>query len=166
MLTEYSKLVLSVMLEVLIHFSWKNLCICHVAPGESEADFVLLQREVCLTPPPPDGPGDTRREQSLCWVDIGSLLMGLPFWTVSVVFVIHHLPDSISFTCMMVTQENGTCEQCCCAFQLLSWMTPSIIIQCWGKRPLIECFKKKKRKKPFSCYWAQVCFLPGGFVVD
>lgn len=48
--TGYSKLIPFVRLEVLIHFSWKNLCICHVAPGESEVDFVLLQGEVRLTP--------------------------------------------------------------------------------------------------------------------
>lgn len=35
------------MLEVLIHFSGKNLCICRVAPVESEVDYVLLQGEVC-----------------------------------------------------------------------------------------------------------------------
>ena len=43
MLTEYSKLIPSVMLEVPIDFSWKKLCVCHVAHGESEADFVLLE---------------------------------------------------------------------------------------------------------------------------
>lgn len=144
---------------MLIHFSWKKLCICHVAPGKSEVDFVLLQGESLFDTS--DGLGDTWREQSLCWADIARVLMGLPFWTASVVLVIHRLPDSISFTCMTVTQENGRCEQCCCTFEFLSWMTLPIIIQCWGKRPRIEYFKKKKkkRKKIFSCSWAWVCFL-------
>lgn len=50
MLTENSQLILFVMLEVLTHFSGKNHCICHVAPGVSHADCVLFQGEVALHP--------------------------------------------------------------------------------------------------------------------
>lgn len=48
MLTENSQLILFVMLEVLTHFSGKNHCICHVAPGVSHANCVLFQGEVAL----------------------------------------------------------------------------------------------------------------------
>lgn len=54
MLTKNSQLILFVMLEVLTHFSGKNHCICHVAPGGvSHADCVLFQGEVALHPAVP-----------------------------------------------------------------------------------------------------------------
>ena len=52
----------------------------------------------------------------------GEVPVGLSFWTVSLVFMIHRLPDGLSFTCMTMTQENGRFEQCCRAFGLPSFL--------------------------------------------
>lgn len=117
-LTENSKLIPFVMLEVLIHFYWKNLYICHVAPGLSEVGFVLLQGEVCFAP---SSTGRIYEVNRVCVGFVsGKVLMRLPFWTLSIVFVIHRFPDSMSFTFMTVTQENERFKHRCSAFEFLS----------------------------------------------
>ena len=114
MWTEGSKLSPSFRLEVLIHLPWKYLCICHIAPGVAEVESEHLWGEICFSLPT----ALTWYTQSACGGP-GRGSGGLPSCTMFIVFLMHHLPGGISFTCMRMTQGDGRFKQCCCAFWFL-----------------------------------------------
>lgn len=138
MLTENSKLIPFVMLEVLIHFYWKNLYICHIAPGMSEVGFVLLQGEVCFAPSSTGGIHEANR------VCVGFRNQGRCSWGchLNTVNCICDLSFPWQHVFHLHNSDTGKWE--IQASLLCLWgplLNDSIIIQCWWKRLAIEFLK-------------------------
>lgn len=151
MWTEGSKLSPSFRLEVLIHLPWKYLCICHIAPGVAEVESEHLWGEICFSLPT----ALTWCTQSACGGP-GRGSGGLPSCTMFIVFLMHHLPGGISFTCMRMTQGDGRFKQCCCAFWFLLFSNfshhSSVLVE-----EAVDRFLTTKKKSLFLSHRVDVC---------